>query len=80
MKILRLIAALGAAAPLAACFTPHQEDARLRMPWPATTEPGLLAYAAPRQDYPTVGGDILKGTAPQAIPDTITGEPPTPRN
>jgi len=78
MKIPRLIAALGLAALLSACITPHQEDAKLRMPWPATSEPGLRAYAAPKDDYPTIGGDILKGTAPQPIADTIAAASPPP--
>lgn len=76
MSFLRILAALALAAPLAACISPHQEDAKLRMPWPSAAEPGLTAYSEPRADYPTVGGDILKGTAPQPIPDIRPTAPP----
>ena len=42
----------------------HTENAALTMPWPAAPAAALTAHAAPNPDYPTVGGDILKGTAP----------------
>jgi hypothetical protein len=70
MKPVRIIAILAAAGSLGACVTPHQEDAKLRMPWPAASEQGLVAYAQPNDRYPTVGGDILRGTAPQVLTDS----------
>ncbi|HZZ36108.1 MAG TPA: hypothetical protein VFE03_10310 [Caulobacteraceae bacterium] len=78
MTFIRILAAAALAAPLCACISPHQEDAKLRMPWPAGSEPGLIAYAEPKADYPTVGGDILKGTAPQPIIPPAPETPPTP--
>ena len=61
--------ALGAAMlaiSLGGCVAYHQEVAVLRMPRPAAEPPELAAYARPNPDYPTVGGDILRGTAPTA--------------
>ena len=53
------------------------------MPRPAGEAPALAAYAAADQRYPSVGGDILKGTSPQtaAAYDATSGEsvpPPAP--
>ena len=61
---MKVLVVAGAAAVLAACVPYHQERPALRMarPEPALSE--LSAYAAARTDYPTVGGDILKGTSP----------------
>jgi hypothetical protein len=42
----------------------HQESAALRAPWPRAPSRALGAYEAPVKGYPTVGGDILKGTSP----------------
>jgi hypothetical protein len=42
----------------------YQENAALRAARPQAPAPDITAYAAPRADYPTVGGDILKGTSP----------------
>ena len=81
MNRLRIIAIAALLAPLGGCISPHQEDAKLRMPWPAAVEPGLVAYAEPKTDYPTVGGDILKGTAPMPVIDTAPiVEPPAAKN
>ena len=55
--------ALALALPLAACMThTHQENAALPQPW--SKPPDLAAYAPPAPDYPSVGGDILKGSSP----------------
>ncbi|HEX7759690.1 MAG TPA: hypothetical protein VF459_09320 [Caulobacteraceae bacterium] len=52
--------ALGAAL-LGGCVMPyHEENAALRMVRPAAQTRALADYAAPNNDYPTVGGDILK--------------------
>ncbi|MEP6968339.1 MAG: hypothetical protein ABI906_09690 [Pseudomonadota bacterium] len=58
--------ALGAlAAALAGCVTrTHQENAALVMPWPHAPQAALLAFAEPNADYPSTGGDILKGASP----------------
>jgi hypothetical protein len=65
---MRRILAAGAAAILAASLTAcvgyHQENAALRMVRPAAAPAELRAYAPPNSDYPSVGGDILKGTSP----------------
>jgi hypothetical protein len=65
MKILRAAAAAGLAAGAAACVG-HQETAALRMSRPAHEPADLTAYAKPNRDYPSVGGDILKGATPVA--------------
>ncbi|HEY1752575.1 MAG TPA: hypothetical protein VGG29_15050 [Caulobacteraceae bacterium] len=83
---MRLIwALLGAfvALNLAGCAGYHQEVAALRMPRPAAEPAELAAYARPSPAYPSVGGDILKGTAPHAAAayDATSGErvpPPSP--
>jgi hypothetical protein len=33
------------------------------MPWPLPPPAGIAAAAAPKGDYPTLGGDVLKGTS-----------------
>jgi hypothetical protein len=67
---------------LGGCVGYHQEVAALRMPRPTGVAPGLAAYAAAEPQYPSVGGDILKGTSPQseAAYDATSGErvPPPP--
>jgi hypothetical protein len=67
---------------LGGCVSYHQEVAALRMPRPTGEAPGLAAYATADQQYPSVGGDILKGTSPQseAAYDATSGErvPPPP--
>jgi hypothetical protein len=72
---------------LGGCVSYHQEVASLRMARPNALPPELAAYAHPDADYPSVGGNILKGTAPTAAAafDATTegrdptGEPPNPR-
>jgi hypothetical protein len=60
---------------LGGCVSYHQEVAKLRMPRPSTDSQLLAAYAPPVADYPSVGGDILKGTSPKstAAYDATTG-------
>ncbi len=65
MAIKRVLLAGRAAGALAGCVAPtHTENAALRMPWPEESPPALLAFQPPIHDYPTVGGDILRGTSP----------------
>ncbi len=56
-----------ACAGLGGCVATHTENAALRMPRPSAAPEGLAAYASANPQYPSVGGDILKGTAPQAM-------------
>ena len=52
------------ALPLCACIShTHQESAALPQPWPQPP-PNLAAYGPPAPDYPSIGGDILKGSTP----------------
>lgn len=51
---------------LAACVHYHQEVAALRMTRPLAEPVELSAYARADANYPSVGGDILKGTSPTA--------------
>jgi hypothetical protein len=60
VKIGLRVAALAASL----CGCAHLERPSLRMARPAAEPAALAAYAAPSQAYPTVGGDILRGTAP----------------
>ena len=62
MKITLALAAI--ALTLGGCVSTHQENAALRMPRPTAESANLLAYAPNNIEYPSVGGDILKGTAP----------------
>ncbi|MBV9995231.1 MAG: hypothetical protein JO127_08455 [Caulobacteraceae bacterium] len=48
---------------LGLCGCYHLERPALRMERPGGPA-ALSAYAAAKQDYPSAGGDILKGTAP----------------
>ena len=63
---LRRVLGVGAAiVALAGCVTrTHVENAALTMPWPRPPSPELQGYAPPHDDYPSVGGDILKGASP----------------
>ena len=67
---MRRIVALGVAAiaalALAGCIHDHQETPALRMARPMGEPPELAAYAKGDPNYPSVGGDILRGTAPTA--------------
>ena len=56
--------ALALALPLGACIShTRPENAALPQPWPKPP-PDLEAYGPPAPDYPSVGGDILKGSTP----------------
>ena len=76
------MAALGAGSgSLGGCVGPHQVVAALRMPRPSAESQQLTAYAPPDADYPSVGGNILKGTAPTsaaAYDATTSGHAPPP--
>jgi hypothetical protein len=77
MKSLTLATVLASAGLLAGCILPsHEENAALRMPRPLPPPRALAAYAAPDNEYPTVGGDILKGMTADA---TASGAA-TPKN
>jgi len=55
---------LPVAVGLAGCVArTHQERVALRMVWPSPPPAALVAYAPPSNDYPSVGGDILKAPA-----------------
>ena len=79
----KLVALCAALAPVASCVTrTHQENAALAMPWPKAPQPELLAYGWNNPDFPSVGGDILKGTSPAdqaAARSAASRPPPTPR-
>ena len=62
----RMIAVAVLVLSLGGCVSYHQETAALRMPRPNAEPAALAAYAAPDADYPSAGGDILKGTSPTA--------------
>jgi hypothetical protein len=65
MRVLVLVGGAALmAATLSACVFYHQERPALRMARPEAEPAALAAYTPPRSDYPTVGGDILKGTSP----------------
>jgi len=50
---------------VAGCLAgPRRENAALRMRSPGGPPPRLLIYATPDRDYPSTGGDILKGASP----------------
>ena len=76
-----IVLAVGlAAVGLGGCVSYHQEVAALRMPRPTAHSAQLAAYAAPDTDYPSVGGDILKGTSPRATSayEATNGDAPPP--
>ena len=65
MTLWKAFGAGALAAVLCGCVTrTHMENAALTMPWPKPPGAALLAYTPPNPDYPTVGGDILKGASP----------------
>lgn len=65
MKLGRIVGGAVVATALAGCVSrTHVENAALTMPWPKSPSAELLAYAPPNDDYPSVGGDILKGASP----------------
>ncbi|HVN00645.1 MAG TPA: hypothetical protein VMT68_10560 [Caulobacteraceae bacterium] len=67
---------------LTGCASYHQEVAAMRMVRP-NDEAGLTDYAAGRDDYPSVRGDILKDTPPRGVSayEATRGDnvPPAPR-
>jgi hypothetical protein len=80
MNRLRLTAVALALAMTGCVAATHQENAALRMPWPRSPSPALTAYAPPAKEYPSVGGDILKGASPadQAAARATASGPLTP--
>jgi hypothetical protein len=78
VRTITLVAIL--AGGLGGCAFYHQENPALRMPRPKALSPELTSYAAANEDYPSVGGDILKGTSPHeaAAYDATVGAPPGP--
>jgi len=64
MNRLRMVILCAAACALSGCVATHQENAALQAPWPGPQNPALLAFLPPLDEYPSVGGDILKGTSP----------------
>jgi hypothetical protein len=71
----RILAAF-AALSLGGCAHYHQEVAALRMARPAAEPAELSAYARGDANYPSVGGDILRGTgsAAAAAYEATSGE------
>lgn len=66
MRLIGVFAAL--ALVLGGCVTGiHREAAAGRMPRPTAPAADLLAYAAPSPDFPSIGGDILRGASPEAL-------------
>lgn len=61
----RLILVLAAGACLAGCYTEHTINAAGHMPIPLAQPAALQSYVTPNPDYPSVGGDVLKGTSPE---------------
>jgi hypothetical protein len=78
MRLVRLTIVAALAASLAACVRYHQEVAALRMPRPAHEPAELAAYAKPDPDFPSVGGDIMKGASPTATDQASGDETPSP--
>ncbi|MGI9168673.1 MAG: hypothetical protein ACR2FH_00660 [Caulobacteraceae bacterium] len=65
MRAWTIFGALALASALGGCVTrTHLENAALTMPWPKAPGHELAAYAPPSADYPSIGGDILKGASP----------------
>jgi hypothetical protein len=83
MRLFLAAGATFAALNLGGCLHYHQEVAALRMARPTAEPVELSAYAPGDANYPSVGGDILKGTGPTAAAayDATSGErvpPPAP--
>ncbi len=78
MRVSAIIGVAAMAAGLGGCVFYHQENAALRMPRPEVAPPELTSYAAANPDYPSVGGDILKGTSPHEVSayDATVGQLP----
>jgi hypothetical protein len=64
LKRWTMAGAVASILPLCACIShTRPESAALPQPWPQPP-PNLAAYGSPAPDYPSVGGDILKGSTP----------------
>ena len=66
MRLVGLFAAL--ALVLGGCVSGiHRVTVAGRMPRPTAPSTDLLAYATPSPDFPSIGGDILRGASPEAL-------------
>jgi hypothetical protein len=45
----------------------HQENAARRSTWPADKAGALASVSRPDVDWPSVNGDILRGTSPEEL-------------
>lgn len=72
---------LALALSLGGCVSYHREATVQRMARPKGLEPTTVGEVAPDPSYPSVGGDVLKGTSVQteAPDDAIVGEPTPPQ-
>ncbi len=61
----RLIVLLAAGAALTGCYTEHTENAAKAMAQPQAQPAALAGYVTPNPDYPSIGGDVLRGASPQ---------------
>jgi hypothetical protein len=61
--------------------TSYKENAALRMTKLEHSDPALDPFVAPDKDYPSAGGDILKGASPaeQAAARDAAAAPPPPK-
>ncbi|HXU98978.1 MAG TPA: hypothetical protein VG166_00590 [Caulobacteraceae bacterium] len=65
MALFRFSALIGLSLLAGGCVTrAYHENAALVAMRPQAPPPALSAYIAPQTDFPTIGGDILKGTSP----------------
>ena len=65
MSAWKALAIVGLPLLATGCVTrDFHENAALRAARPSLPPAELSNFVAPRTDYPTVGGDILKGTSP----------------
>lgn len=76
MRRILVAGVMFAALNVSGCTHYHQEVAALRMVRPGPEPAELAAYAPGEANYPSVGGDILKGAAPRAAAayDATSGE------
>jgi hypothetical protein len=64
MSAWRYLSLTSVALMASGCVNGFHENAALRAERPSPPPAELSAYIAPRNDFPTVGGDILRGTSP----------------
>ena len=65
MLVWKRLAIAGLALAASGCATRgFHENAALRAAVPSPPAVEISTYIAPKDDYPTVGGDILRGTSP----------------